>query len=250
MTISDQVHAVNRSALDRVYQWSKKLQLRCFPATCLLCGAPGEGDRDLCVACQRDLPQNRSACPCCATPLVNATEARCGQCQRQPPVFARSVAPWLYREPLDYLIKSLKFQGRLSVARLLGDLLGGELVRRDCPRPQAIIPVPLHASRMRERGFNQALELARPLARKLELPLLAAAVKRVRPTPPQMQLDAASRRGNVRGAFIVARALSLRHVAVLDDVMTTGSTVTEVARVLRTAGVEEISIWACGRTPY
>jgi ComF family protein len=182
-------------------------------------------------------------------PLAGSHAVRCGQCQRLPPLFARSVAPWLYQAPLDYLLKALKFHGRLTAARLLGDLLGEVLVQRPDPRPQAIIPVPLHPSRMRERGFNQALELARPLARRLGIPVLAGAVRRVRPTPPQMQLDAASRRGNVRGAFVVTRTIPLRHVAVLDDVMTTGSTVTEVARILHAAGVEEISIWACARTP-
>jgi ComF family protein len=151
---------------------------------------------------------------------------------------------------VDFLIKALKFQGRLTVARLLGDWLSEALADRSNPLPQAIIPVPLHAARMRERGFNQALEIARPIARRLGIPMLPNAVSRIRHTAPQMGLDARTRRSNIHGAFIVSQPIQLQHVAILDDVVTTASTVAEIAKVLRTAGVQEITIWACARTPH
>jgi ComF family protein len=149
---------------------------------------------------------------------------------------------------VDYLLKELKFHHQLTVARLLGDWLGEMLVHRQTPLPECIIPVPLHPARLRERGFNQALELARPIARRCNIPLVTKAVRRIRHTTPQVQLDLKARRGNVRGAFSANQMVLSRHVAVIDDVITTGNTITEVARVLRSAGVEEIEVWSCART--
>ncbi|MEE4377771.1 MAG: ComF family protein [Candidatus Competibacteraceae bacterium] len=236
--------------MPKVYSWLKKLHFCGFPPTCLLCGAAGEGDRDLCAGCAADLPLNSPACYCCAIPLAGGTELLCGRCQQQPPHFSQAFVPLLYQPPVDFLIKALKFQGRLTVARLLGDWLSEALADRSNPLPQAIIPVPLHAARMRERGFNQALEIARPIARRLGIPMLPNAVSRIRHTAPQMGLDARTRRSNIHGAFIVSQPIQLQHVAILDDVVTTASTVAEIAKVLRTAGVQEITIWACARTPH
>jgi ComF family protein len=232
-----------------VYRWIKKLQFWLLPPTCLLCGAPGESERDLCAGCHADLPLNSQACQQCGIPLRYAsTELICGECQQQPPAFDRTFAPLLYQPPVDYLIKGLKFSGRLAAARLLGEWLGDALQQRVGNLPEYLIPVPLHPSRLRERGFNQSLELARPVARRLGIPLLPQGVRRIRHTQPQTQLAAEARRSNVQGAFAVSRLLQARHVAILDDVITTGSTVNEIARVLRAAGVEEIEVWACART--
>lgn len=234
-----------------VYQWTKNLQSWLFPPVCLLCRASGEADRDLCTGCHIDLPRNCLACRRCALPLAAHPQATliCGQCQSHPPPFARTLAPFLYRSPLDFLIQDLKFHARLTTARLLGGLLSEALERQGGPLPECIIPVPLHPTRLRERGFNQALELARPVARRLDIPLLSDRVKRIRLTPAQSQLDLNARRENLRGAFFINRAIQARHVAIFDDVITTGSTVLELARVLRKAGVEEIEVWACARTP-
>lgn len=230
-----------------VYQWIKKLQFHLLPPTCLLCGAAGEPERDLCAGCRADLPLNEPACRRCGAPLVGDGEI-CGGCLQQPPPVERAFAPLLYQPPVDYLIKELKFNGRLACARLLGEWLGAALERRGGPWPEAIIPVPLHGSRLRERGFNQSLELGRFVARRLQVALEPAAVQRIRRTTPQVELKAEARSDNVRGAFAVVRPVSLRHVAILDDVVTTGSTVYEIARVLRAAGVEKIEAWACART--
>lgn len=234
-----------------VYQWAKNVQSWLFPPICLLCQASGEADRDLCAGCNADLPRNSIACQRCALSLVAHPEATliCGQCQNHPPPFARTFAPFLYQPPLDFLIQDLKFHGRLTAARLLGELLGEALERKGGPLPECIIPVPLHPTRLRERGFNQALELARPVAQRLEIPLLTNRVKRSRLTPAQSQLDFHARRENLREAFFINRAIQARHVAIFDDVITTGSTISELALVLRNAGVEEIEVWACARTP-
>lgn len=225
-----------------------KLLFRLFPPTCLLCGAPGDDGQDLCAGCRADLPVNARACQRCALPLGGAALS-CGQCQQQPPAFDRTIAPFLYQPPMDYLIKALKFQGRLPFARLLGGLLGQRIAERSEPLPECLLPVPLHPSRLRERGFNQALEIARSAAGPLGLTVLPDSLRRIRATLPQTQLDGAARRHNVQGAFAVYRPITARHVAVLDDVVTTGSTTSELARLLRTAGVAEIEVWACARTP-
>jgi len=239
---------VNFEPMLPVNQWLKKLQFCLFPPTCLLCGAPGEDGRDLCAGCHADLPCNEHACQRCGMPLASAAVLNCGECQLHPPPYDRTFAPLLYQPPVDYLIKGLKFGGRLAIARLLGEWLGAALQQREIELPEGIIPAPLHPSRLRERGFNQSLELARPVARCLGVPLLLSTVRRTRHTQPQAQLDAAARRSNVQGAFSVTRPVQVRHVAILDDVITTGSTVTEIAKVLKAAGVEEIEVWAVART--
>jgi ComF family protein len=155
-------------------------------------------------------------------------------------------APYRYAAPLDRLIPALKFGGKLAHARLLGELLAEELAASGARRPELILPVPLHARRLRERGYNQALELARPVARALGLPLETRACTRLRATAAQSGLDLKARRANLRGAFAVP-ALGVKHVAVLDDVVTSGSTVAELARALARAGVERVDVWAVAR---
>lgn len=234
-----------------VYQWTKNIQSWLFQPVCLLCRANGEADQDLCTGCHADLPRNSIACQRCALPLAAHPKATliCGQCQSHPPPFNRTFAPFLYQSPLDFLIQDLKFHGHLAAARLLGGLLSEVLERQGGPLPECIIPVPLHPTRLRERGFNQALELARPVARRLGIPILADGVKRIRLTPAQSQLDLNARRENLRGAFFLSRAIQARHVAIFDDVITTGTTASELALTLQRAGIEKIEVWACARTP-
>jgi ComF family protein len=219
-----------------------------FPPTCLLCGAAGDDRQDLCAGCRDDLPFNPHACACCALPLATDEALICGQCQQNPKAFDRTTAVFRYQPPADFLIKGLKFHSRLPAGRLLGELLGETLAQRSDPLPECLIPVPLHRSRLRERGFNQALEIARPVARRLGIPLLPNGLRRIRHTFPQIELDGKRRLTNVRGAFVVDRPIQARHVALLDDVVTTGSTVEECAKALRRAGVETVEVWACART--
>jgi ComF family protein len=155
--------------------------------------------------------------------------------------------PFRYTYPLDQLIRAFKYRGILSYGRVLGSLLADRLSSRQGTMPELIVPVPLHPSRHRERGFNQASELARPVSQCLNVPFDERLCRRIRATVDQTELDARSRRQNVRGAFEVAGKTALRHVAVLDDVLTTGSTANEIARMLMRAGVETVEIWAVAR---
>ena len=230
--------------LARLLAWSLHALL---PARCLLCAEAGADGLDLCAACRAALPWNRAACARCGLPLP-APEPACGRCLRAPPAFAATFAPWVYAFPLDRLLPRLKFHGDLAA----GALVAGRMlaVARAAPRPQARVPVPLNRQRLRERGYDQALELARPLARGLGLPLRADLLRRTRATAAQSDLAAGARRRNVRGAFAVAGAGDLpAHVALVDDVMTTGATLGECARVLRAAGVARVDVWVAARVP-
>ncbi len=229
------------------FAWLRALQYGLLPPICLLCGAAGAADRDLCVGCNAELPRNTRACPGCALPLALGFDGDCEHCRVRSFSFDRAFVPFRYRPPVDFLILGLKFNRRLSHARLLGEMFAAALAERDAPLPDCIIPVPLHPLRLRERGFNQALELARPSARRFRVPLLIDGLRRMRHTTPQTQLDAARRHGNLRGAFVADRPLSGRRVALMDDVVTTASTVAECSRILRASGAVDIEIWAIGR---
>ena len=227
-----------------VDKWLRRLGRLLCPPTCILCGAAGQA-RDLCAGCERDLPRSHRVCPRCALPAAGAGE--CGRCQRHAPPFSRSLCAFDYAFPVDRMLQALKFRGALVNGRVLGELLANHVARRAPALPAAIVPMPLHRRRLAERGFNQAYEIARPLARRFGLPLETGRVERVRATLEQTGLDARGRRANLRGAFVAAGGAWPAHVAVVDDVMTTGSTAVELARSLRRAGVRRVDVWCVAR---
>ncbi|NCC26685.1 MAG: ComF family protein [Gammaproteobacteria bacterium] len=233
---------------------TSRLMAALFPPTCVLCGAPGiatAGGRDLCPGCMAELPYNRDACIQCAIPFESPMPlgVRCAACQRHAPPFDTSLAAFRYETAIPSLVVGVKFRGRLNLARLLGQCLADRVREADPPRPEVLLPVPLHPSRLRTRGYNQALEIARVVGRELALPIDDASCIRIAPTPPQAGLDERARHRNIRGAFLVQGLVPWRHVAILDDVVTTGSTVAELSRVLRRVGVQRIQVWAVARTP-
>ncbi len=236
---------VNQTIARKVDGLLTQAALALWPPRCLVCGESGHGGLDLCPPCATGLPLNAPACPRCALPLPAQAEA-CGHCLRRPPPQHGTRAVFVYRTPLDRLLPRVKFHADLACARLLATLMAREMATAD--RPQALVPVPLHRARLRQRGFDQALELARPLSRLLAVPLRTDALQRVRATQAQTRLDAAARRRNLRGAFAVGPALPA-HVALVDDVMTTGATVEAATRVLLRAGVERVDVWVCARVP-
>lgn len=218
-----------------------------FPAACVLCRKPGADGHELCTACLIDLPYNTLACTRCALPLPAPSEALCGNCQQKPPAYDHALSLFHYAHPVDQLIQRLKFNAKLNMARLFGELMAGQLLRQKRMLPELIIPVPLHRARLRTRGFNQALEIARPLAQRLGIPIDYQHCVRSRATAVQSLLPAKEKHANVKGAFSVAKPVRARHIALIDDVMTTGHTLEEVARVLRKAGVERIDVWVVAR---
>jgi ComF family protein len=235
----------------QVYNWLKKLPLLLYPPCCLLCGAIGDQDRDLCADCAQDLPNNRHACPRCALllPPGSPAGALCGVCTRKAPAFDFCYAALQYDDNTGFLISGLKFHHKLNHARLLSQLLIDHLERQRAPLPDLILPVPLHRQRLRERGYNQALEIARPIGRHFGLPVEPRLCRRVRATPAQTGLDRKTRRKNLRQAFQLSGEVEGQAIALLDDVVTTGSTVAELAKLLKRSGASRVDVWAVARTP-
>lgn len=211
---------------------------------CLLCGAPSHAGL-CCAACDADLPRLTGAhCPICALPAPAGSV--CGECLKQPPPFDHTVAAFSYRFPVDKLVQALKFREHL----MLADYLGDALAQRIATHPDCIVGLPLHPARLRERGFNQSLLLARHISHQLRIPLLPDACERVRNTPPQSGLPWKERGKNMRQAFACQHDAAVRgkHVAIVDDVMTTGASIGELARALKLAGASEVSAWVVART--
>lgn len=182
----------------------------------------------------------------CALPLAVDGPATCGACLQHPPAFDRTEAPLAYREPVRYMVQALKFHRRHPFARLLGALLAATLSERG-GLPERLIPVPLHPGRFRERGFNPSAEIARVIGRNLGITLETRAVTRCRPTAPQVGLTAQERARNVRRAFAVNGTFQARHVAIVDDVMTTGASLDELAATLKRAGAARVECWVVAR---
>jgi ComF family protein len=217
-----------------------------LPSHCLLCGARGQGALSLCAACEAEIPRNEVCCARCALPLASAAPL-CGRCLKRAPPWDSAWVPFRYEWPLAPLESRFKFGGDLAAGRTLA-LLWNAVA---CPveLPAVIIPVPLHRSRLRRRGYNQVLELARTVANHRRVQLRDVLL-RTRATDAQTELNAIRRRRNVRGAFRARfRGAVPEHVAVLDDVCTTGATLAECARALKRAGVKRVDAWALARAP-
>jgi len=253
---SDCMPCAARSCQPRSQHWvdscRRVLARVLFPANCVLCGGAGDGDIDLCHGCAADLPRNEPACPICAEPLAAANSGPriCGACLHDPPPFYSSFVPFRYAYPLDHLVRGLKFRNELACGRVLGQMFARSVLERAEPMPEAIVPVPLARRRYRQRGYNQASELALAIRRATGVAVVSDVAIRQRETAEQAGLDRKARRRNVTGAFAAVAPLRARHVAILDDVVTTGSTVRELAEVLREAGAEQVEVWAIARTQF
>lgn len=209
---------------------------------CLLCAATSERNI-LCHACAAELPRlPQERCPRCALPTPHGET--CGRCLAKPPHYDNAQAAFAYDFPLDKLVQSFKYQHRLA----LGDYLGQQIAElAKNIEADLIIPLPLHIKRLRERGFNQALELARPLSRATKLPIDSASCQRVRHTTAQAELPWRERVKNIRGAFHCRTDFSGQRLLLIDDVMTTGASVDECARTLKLHGAANVSVLVVAR---
>ncbi len=213
-----------------------------FGGSCFLCRGAARGI--LCERCDADLPRlDAQHCPRCA--LASPSGAVCGRCLTQPPAYDATTAALAYRFPADVLVQSLKFRGELALAPFLGKLLSECISSKNA---DCMVPVPLSAERLRSRGYNQALEIARHVANAIGVRLAPDACVRRRATSVQMDLPLAERARNVRGAFECPRLVEGATVAVLDDVMTTGATLDEIAATLKRAGAARVVNWVVART--
>lgn len=230
--------------LSKIYQWL-------LPFTCVLCGANSKISQDLCDDCKNDLPWIKKSCLHCAQPLESIV-TECGECLKNPPTYDNTHALFFYASPIDKLILRLKFHHQLLYARVLGELFAEKLIKiyYEKSLPEIIIPVPLHRSRLRQRGFNQSLEIAKPISKKLKIPIDIKHCQRIRATEAQSLIPATQRYQNVKSAFAIAKNFSVKYVAIIDDVMTTGNTVNELSKQLRKNGVEKIDVWCCARSNF
>lgn len=223
-----------------------------LPPTCLLCGNNWQNTHNICVNCQKSLPILPHHCPQCAQflPAAITNPIKCGACLRNPPPFNATYALFAYEQPIISMIIKLKFQHQLGIAELLGELLAKKAKETWYalhPLPDLLIPIPLHPHRLRERGFNQSLEIAKPASKILGLPIDYQGIKRVKATAAQSGLSAAARKQNIANAFVACRDYTGLTVAILDDVITTGHTIMECSRTLKIHGAKHIDIWCCAR---
>lgn len=235
--------------------WQKLQNIILPPANCVLCGANGQQDIALCAGCYAELPWHNQACASCGNHLPDInylTQAGlCGHCIAKPPAYQRLYALFSYQAPITKLVNQLKFSQRLNHARLFSELIYHK-VKNDWyanqPLAELIIPIPLHKKRLQQRGFNQALEIARPLGKRLDIKVDYRSFVRHKNTQAQSEITALQRAGNVKNAFSQCKAIEAKSVIVIDDVATTNNTLDAFCRVLQNAGVQQIHVWCCGKT--
>jgi ComF family protein len=218
-----------------------------LPYHCIFCQSLCDERRDICRHCQQQLSPIKQACQRCKNPLKSSNmRAICGQCLKKPPLYDELVVPFYYDDLMASLICQLKFGKKLAISRVLAELFIDSLSHT--PSGGLIIPVPLHLKRQRKRGFNQSLEIARFLSQALKLPIDPNACKRTRYTLAQAELPAKARHANVNKAFWASPELCNQSVIIVDDVLTTGSTINAICKTLRTCGVKHITVWAMAKT--
>lgn len=242
----------------------EKLLSSLFPSRCILCrqtvsefavnGAVVNKHVEVCSDCFKRLPFNKTCCTSCALPLAEDIndEVLCGRCIKKPPTFDYCYSLFRYEDKIINLVHQLKFSEKISYARSIGEMLFLRLqaeIQLSKEKPECLLPVPLHKARLRQRGFNQSIEIARVLAKKLAIPIEYDAVMRQRKTTTQTGLNAKQRQKNIKGAFCVVGEINYKHVLIIDDVVTTGSTVNELARVLKKNKVERVGVLSIARAP-
>ena len=236
-----------------------KLLSNLFPSRCILCNQTVKRpvvneDIELCASCYKTQPFNAICCVRCALPLTEevSDNTLCGRCIRKLPNYDYAYSVFRYENDIIRLVHQLKFSEKIIYARSIGELLLSAFNSKKlfkAEMPDCLLPVPLHSSRLRRRGFNQSIEIARVIAKRFDIPLEYKAVIRQRSTSAQTGLSAQQRRKNIKGAFSVIGEINYKHVLIIDDVMTTGSTVNELARVLKKNKVERVSVLSIARAP-
>ena len=219
-----------------------------LPRFCRLCDREVERDIDLCAPCERSLVWNAHPCPRCALPGKPGACGPCRNCIDKAPPFTATFAPLLFEGPVRRWIHAAKSARGLGEAKLLSSLLARGVEQAGAAMPDALVPVPLTMARLMRRGHNQAILLAAPLARRFNVPMRRRAARRIRPGKPQRGQSRAARARSVRGVFAAPGPVH-GHVVIVDDVMTTGATVTELASCLLTAGAGRVDVWAVARVP-
>ena len=237
--------------MSRIEKLILALESYLWPKHCVLCEQLSRQNMNICSDCEKELPVIVSCCHQCASTLPpSSPDALCGKCLQNPPPFDITIALYHYHHPIKQMLGALKFNGQLVYAQLMGQLLLKRIKDEYQHRklPAYIVPMPLHNHRLGQRGFNQAVEIARPIVKALKIPMVLHHCQRIRDTPAQSLTPAKLRQGNVKSAFRV-KPFNSDHIAVIDDIITTGATAIELCRQIRASGVKKIDLWSCARTP-
>ena len=229
---------------------AQKLLSSLFPCRCIFCQQTVRQSFEVCPSCYQALPHNEVCCVRCSLPLAEdiSNAVLCGRCIQKAPAFDYAHSLFRYEDDIIGLVHKLKFGEKIGLARTIGEMLLMQLLTTN-EKPDCVLPVSLHKSRLRQRGFNQSIEISRVLAKKLAIPIEHTAVVRNRSTAAQTGLTAKQRQKNIKGAFSVVGELNYKHVLIVDDVMTTGATVNELARVLKNNKVERVGVLSIARAP-
>ena len=225
-----------------------------IPRVCRLCSREIDSDIDLCAHCEQSLAWNRHPCPQCGLPKPAGTprpadpQEACIQCLHDPPPFSATLAPLLYEGAVRKWVRRAKSARGIGEATLLSGLLGRGVDRAETQIPEGLVPVPLTTGRLFRRGHNQAILLAAPLARRYRIAVHRRGIRRIGGGKPQRGQSRGARARSVRGVFLATRPFA-GHLAIVDDVMTTGATVTELAWALLAAGATRVDVWAVARVP-
>lgn len=219
-----------------------------FAGTCVSCLERSHRNLDLCTGCQRDLPRIRNPCWQCGLPNTSAFEL-CEPCRTEPRLFSHIFSSFSYEWPIDQMVHAFKFNNNIAIGRVLSTLLARRYIRQHILRPDLWVPVPLHPSRLRQRGFNQAENIANVLADETGVPIDTQLISRTLPTESQAGLSAVDRIQNVDRAFSINKPIHHQSIGIVDDVVTTASTVTELTRCLLEHGARDVQIVCLARTP-
>lgn len=232
--------------MEHLYQMlgsiSQSLRL---PAICALCKQLYRGPEAVCEDCIASFDRTDHACQYCAHPLPDADFSVCGNCIKKKNYFDKAYIAYRYEDPLRSLLHQFKYEEKLYLSSFFARLIQDALDLND-EKPDYLIPMPMHPTRLKERGFNQAVVLTQLLSKKLKIPYLLNHCRKLKNTVPQASLKLEERQKNLRHAFEVKRS-ELEHVAIIDDLLTTGSTANELAKKLKDAGVKRVDVWCCAR---
>ena len=217
------------------------------PKHCIQCSRVLLADSCCCEDCYPDLPFQSHVCCRCGQAL-NAQLDYCGRCLTKPPAFDVCFCPFQYKPPISDQIQRFKYSQRPEMAYNLAKLLAKEIFSNRLAMPELLIPVPVHISRLRQRGYNQSLLLTRHLSKLLQIPYSNSHIEKHHRTPAQVSQPLKQRKTNVRGCFLLKQPFTAQHVAIIDDVFTTGSTTEEMTKILKKNGVNYVQIWAIAHT--
>ena len=232
----------------KLYNQFTQLKNWLFPGTCYACAKELKRESPrFCTSCLESLPYLDNACHRCGEPLFYSDSA-CGKCLSRLPTFDQCFCPFIYETPISKQIQELKFSDHPKNISGIADLFLQELDAKQIALPEAIISVPMHVKGLRKRGFNQSLELAKITAKKLDIPLLSDHIKKIKDTERQTKQKLEQRRKNLSGCFMSIKKIEHKHVAIIDDVVTTGSTAEEISKILKKNGVDYIQVWGIAKT--